>query len=75
VIGGMVKSREVLKLQRKGRLLVPDGTLGLEVDSVLRVHGCLSRIFPATSTAGDHLRNPQLRARYAAVTRTNLPVI
>ena len=65
LIGGMVKSRVVLKLGRKGRLLVPDGTLSLDVDPVLRVHGYLSRIFPATSTVVGHLLNPQLRARQA----------
>ena len=68
----MVKSRVVHKLGRKGRLLVPDGTLNLEVDSVLRVHGCLYRIFPATTTAVGHLLNPQLRARQAAA---HLPFI
>jgi len=32
LIGEMVKSREVLKLGRKGKLLVPGGTLSLVVD-------------------------------------------
>jgi len=71
----MVKSREVLKLGREGKLLVPDGTLSLLVDSVLRVHGCLSRIFPGTSTVGGHLLSPQMRARQSAMTLTNLSLI